>query len=291
MKKRAILILGIIIIIGIVIYISNTVLRKENKENENKIGVEETSNKVENEKVEEIPEMQKINEQRKIASQITTERGLPVLMYHFFYDEAAGETATDNNYMEIKSFEEQVKYLAENNYYVPTWEEVEDFVNGKKGLPEKSVIITVDDGDESFFRLAVPILKKYNFYATSFIITSWYPHMITAENAEVVDFQSHSDNMHKSGSNGKGAMLTLSYEEVCKDLENSRSVIGDTCRVYCYPFGHYNNNAKKELEDCNYKLAFTVEGGRVTPGLDCLQLPRIRMSKGDSLNSFINKIK
>ena len=97
--------------------------------------------------------------------------------------------------------------------------------------------------------------------------------------------------MHRSGKDGKGAILTLSYDEVCKDLETCRAIIGEKCRVFCYPFGHYNENAMKELRDCNYIMAFTVEGGRVEPGMNCLKLPRVRMSKGDTLNSFINKVK
>lgn len=223
--------------------------------------------------------------------QISQDRGLPVLMYHFFYDETAGETGKDNNYMEIHDFEEQIKYLAENNYYVPTWEEVVSYVNGKKGLPEKSIIITVDDGDESFFRLAVPILEKYNFTATSFLITSWYGSATSKHASSVVDYQSHSDNMHRAGSDGKGAFLTLSYENACKDLEQSRAIIGDGCRVFCYPFGHFNDNVKNTLKDCNYILAFTTKNGRVFPGMDVYELPRVRMSKGVSLNAFINMVK
>lgn len=241
-------------------------------------------------KAPEVPEIQKINEQRKTCSEITTKRNLPVLMYHFFYDEQAGEIGADNNYIEIHDFEEQIKYLADNNYYVPTWSEVKDFVDGKIGLPEKSVIITVDDGNESFFRLAVPVLEKYNFYATSFLITSWYADCLDTYTSPVIDFQSHSHNMHIPGSDGKGAFLTLSYNDACSDLNTTRSIIGDNCIVFCYPFGHYNDNAKKTLKDCNYTLAFTTKYGRVSPGMDCYELPRIRMSKGDSLKSFISKV-
>ncbi len=217
-------------------------------------------------------------------------RGLPVLMYHFFYDKDAGETGRDNNYMEIHDFEEQIKYLSENNYYVPTWNEVLGYINKENGLPEKSVVITVDDGDESFFRLAVPILNKYNFKATSFAITSWYT-IPQNEDLHNVDLQSHSHDMHKAGKDGKGAFLTMSYEDACTDLNTSRSILGNPCTVFCYPFGHFNENCKKILKDCNYSLAFTTAGGRVFPGSDVYELPRVRMSKGVSLNSFISKVK
>lgn len=249
--------------------------------------VSENSNMIEE---AAIPEVQKVNEQRKTCSKITTERNIPVLMYHFFYDANAGETARDNNFMEIHNFEEQIKYLAENNYYVPTWNELADFISGKVGLPEKSIILTVDDGDESFFRLAVPVLEKYNFYATSFLITSWYADRVTTYTSPVIDYQSHSNDMHRAGSDGKGAMLTLDYSLACEDLQICKNVIGDNCKIFCYPFGHFNDRAKQILKDCGYTMAFTTQGGYVTPGMDPYELPRVRMSNGISLNSFIQKV-
>lgn len=221
---------------------------------------------------------------------LSKERGLPVLMYHFFYDATAGETGRDANYTEIHDFEEQIKYLSDNGYYVPTWDEVLGYINDKNGLPLKSVVITVDDGDESFFRLAVPILDKYNLKATSFAITSWYT-IPQNQDLHSVDLQSHSHDMHKAGSDGKGAFLTKSYEDACTDVKTSRSILGDNCIVFCYPFGHYNDKCKQVLKDCNYILAFTTQGGRVFPGSDPYELPRVRISKGISLNAFISKVK
>ena len=223
--------------------------------------------------------------------ELSKKRGLPVLMYHFFYDKEAGESGKDANFIEIHDFEEQIKYLTENNYYVPTWEEVSDYVSEKKGLPEKSIVLTVDDGDESFFRLAVPVLEKYNFTATSFLITSWYESASDKRVSSSIDYQSHSHNMHRAGSDGKGAFLTNSYESSCEDLEQSRSIIGDGCRVFCYPFGHFNDSVKNTLKDCNYILSFTTQYGRLFPGMDAYELPRIRISKGISLNSFISLVK
>lgn len=285
-KQLCILVIIIIVIFGIIKAIKN----KPNSSSNNSTSQLQNSENIQTNTEPEISEVEKINQQRKTCSEITTERNIPVLMYHFFYDEQAGETAQDNNYMEIHDFEEQVKYLAENNYYVPSWDELEDFVNGKIGLPEKSVIITVDDGDESFFRLAVPVLEKYNFYATSFLITSWYPDRPETYTSEVIDYQSHSDNMHRAGSDGKGAILTIDYDAGCNDLNQSKRITGDQCKVFCYPFGHYNDRAIQMLKDCGFTMAFTVEGGYVTPGMDLYKLPRVRMSKGISLNSFIAKI-
>lgn len=207
-------------------------------------------------------------------------------MYHFFYDKNVS-SGKDNNYMEISDFENQIKYLTDNNFYFPTWQEVEDYIDGKISLPDKSVVITVDDGDDSFFELAVPIIQKYNAKATSFVITSWYGYR--ANNKQVnISYQSHSDCMHE-GANGKGVMLSWSYDKILEDVKQSSQTLGGST-VFCYPFGHYNDLDKKVLKDAGYRLAFTTEGGRVYKGSDKFALPRVRMSKGVSLSTFASMV-
>ena len=215
------------------------------------------------------------------------EAGLPVLMYHFFYDKNNGE-GQDGNWIEITKFEEQMKYLADNNFYFPSWQEIEDYIDGKKHLPEKSVVITVDDGDPSFFELAVPVIQKYNVKATSFVVAYWYGGR--AENKEAgISYQSHSYDMHKPGDKGKGVMLSWSYEKIKEDLELSSKVLGGA-NIFCYPFGQYNETDIKALKDTNYKLAFTTAAGRVKKGASKYELPRVRVSANTSFNDFKKKV-
>ncbi|MCI8655177.1 MAG: DUF5011 domain-containing protein [Clostridia bacterium] len=221
----------------------------------------------------------------------TQVRGLPVLMYHFFYDASKGEKGRDNNWMEISDFEEQMKYLSDNNYYFPTWNEVEDFIDGKITLPQKSVIVTIDDGDQTFIDLAIPVIEKYNVKATSFVVTSWNGDWLPQTyRSSHMDFQSHSHDSHRSGANGKGRLVNMSYEEAVQDVTKSKNIIG-SCKVFCYPFGHYNDTSVKALKDSGYTLAFTTQGGRVYPGANKFALPRVRMSKGVSINSFRDMVK
>ena len=226
-----------------------------------------------------------VSEKKKIAT-TSSKSGLPVLMYHFFYDKNVS-SGKDNNYMEISDFEDQIKYLTDNNFYFPTWQEVEDYIDGKINLPSKSVVITVDDGDDSFFELAVPIIQKYNAKATSFVITSWYGYRANNKQANI-SYQSHSDCMHE-GANGKGVMLSWSYDKILEDVKQSSQTLGGST-VFCYPFGHYNDLDKRVLKDAGYRLAFTTECGRVYKGSDKFALPRVRMSKGVSLSTFASMV-
>ena len=213
--------------------------------------------------------------------------GLPVLMYHFFYDNVT-YWPEDTNWLYINDFEEHLKYLTENDFYFPTWEEVEEYIDGTAKLPEKSVVITVDDGDASFFDLAVPMLQKYKVPATIFVITEWYGWRYDKDMA-YVNFQSHSHSMHEAGANGKGRIVNWSKEEILEDIEKNRNEIG-YATVFCYPFGHYNDTAIEALKEAGFKLAFTIEGGRVYPGDNKFALPRVRVTAGNSLNYFKSSV-
>jgi len=282
---RRIIVLIIVVLLIVTSYIIIKNITKGN--DEPNTNMQEKNDKEEDDKKEEMSEREKALLDRngeKLES-------LPILMYHFFYDESIGETGQDSNWMEVSSFEEQMKYLSDNNYYYPSWDEVYGFVNGDIDLPVKSVVVTIDDGSESFFRLAIPILEKYNVHATSFIITSWVGKDTVDEySSDILIFRSHSHDMHRPGRDGQGAFLTMTEEEASNDLETSKSIVGSS-DVFCYPFGHTNDFTSRMLTEMEYKLAVTTKPGRVVSGNDPLFLTRVRMSKGDSLNVFIERVK
>ena len=279
-----------VIIIAIIIAIPIGLNKKKNKVKS--AMSENATEQVSNESVNTSNDIKESNEnsmlEQKLQSGKTlSEDGLPVLMYHFFYDKSK-ETGKDGNWIEISDFEEQMKYLSENDFYFPTWEQVENYIDGKQELPEKSVVITVDDGDPSFFELAVPIIQKYKIPTTSFVITYWYGNRAN-DKQKYVNYQSHSYDMHKAGSNGKGVMLSWDYDKIKDDVLLSRDVLGGA-DIFCYPFGQYNDLDIKVLKENGYKLAFTTKGGRVKRESSKYELPRVRISGNTGINEFKKKV-
>lgn len=284
-RKALLLVIILGAIIGVIAYIYSS-SKEEKTEFANTTGAVNDSN--EENKKEEVIIPEKTELEKRLENGVyLSENGLPVLMYHFFYDKNV-TMPKDDNWIDISAFEEQMKYLADNNYYYPTWEEVEDYIDGKTELPEKSVVITVDDGDPSFFELAVPIIQKYNVKATSFVITYWYGD-VAQNKEENISYQSHSYDMHKGGANGKGVMLSWDYDKIVEDLKLSQEGLGGA-NIFCYPFGHYNELDIKALQDTGFKLAFTVQGGRVKKGDLKYELPRVRISGRTSMETFIKKV-
>ena len=283
MKRILIVLVVIAVIVAIPIRLSkksNDVKGEVAENTVEQVLIENENTSIENKENSEL-------EQKLQSGKTLSETGLPVLMYHFFYDKSK-ETGKDGNWIEISNFEEQMKYLAENDFYFPTWEQVENYIDGKQELPEKSVVITVDDGDPSFFELAVPIIQKYKIPTTSFVITYWYGNRAN-DKQDYVSYQSHSYDMHKAGSNGKGIMLSWDYDKIKDDILLSRDVLGGA-NIFCYPFGQYNDLDIKVLKENGYRLAFTTKGGRVKKGSSKYELPRVRISGNTGIEEFKKKV-
>lgn len=210
---------------------------------------------------------------------------IPVLMYHFFYDASKGQKGSGGNYTEIGLLDQELKYLVDNGYYFPSWEEIELYLDKKIALPKKSIVITIDDGNSSVYNTAYPVIKKYNVPVTVFAITSWS--VPKQESFPLISFQSHTHNMHRGGCNtGQGGLLQCVDEKKgLEDLNKSRELTYGGY-VFCYPFGDYNDYAIGLLKKSGFKMAFTVEGGRIKPGMDKYKLPRVRVSGGISMNYF-----
>jgi len=212
---------------------------------------------------------------------------VPILMYHQFTTKPEGESNSLRlNYTYIGDFDAQLGYLADQRFYLPTWDELSAFIDGRLSLPPRSVIITDDDADSTWLELAVPVVDAHRLLTTSFVITKWRSE---PSPSPFVLQRSHTHDMHEAGANGKGRMVNWSEAQIAADMETSAQILGAK-QVMAYPFGHYNDTAKQGLRDAGFEMARTIDHGYVRAGTDKLALPTIRINYGMSLSEFIAEV-
>lgn len=212
---------------------------------------------------------------------------IPILMYHQFTAKPEGESGwLRGNYAYIGDFEAQMDHIATTGFYLPTWDELSAFIDGRLFLPAHSVIITDDDADQTWFDLAVPVIDKYKLLSTSFMITAYRqdppPSMYVLR-------RSHTHDMHQAGANGEGRMVNWTADEIAADLSTSADVLG-VREVIAYPFGHYNDTAKQGVAQAGFEMARTIEPGYVVIGTDKYALPVVRIDYGMGLDALITRI-
>jgi hypothetical protein len=212
--------------------------------------------------------------------------GVPILMYHQLTQNPAGQGGPlTANYDYLGAFEENIAYLSQKRFYLPTWDELTAFIDGRLYLPHRSAIVTDDDAAPSWETLGVPIVTKYRMLTTSFVITK-YRH---APSPSVYVIQrSHTNDMHSEAVDGKSRMLDATLPQVVADLNTSVRVLGGAREVFAYPLGDFDATAEEGLHEAGFEMAVTTQPGFVQPGAKKLELPRMRMSYGMTQQQFID---
>ena len=193
-------------------------------------------------------------------------QSVPVLVYHRFGDGRSDMSVSANKFLA------QMTYLRDNGYTVIRLSELADFIEGRRQLPARSVVITVDDGHPSFYDVAFPMLSNYAFPVTLFIYTDWvgqgglnWRKLSELTASGLIDIESHS----KTHSN-MGIQLPEEDEEAYADRVRTEIVdsrrrlerkLGRNSRFFAYPYGDTSPVAIKLLTENDVDMAFTVQSG------------------------------
>jgi peptidoglycan/xylan/chitin deacetylase (PgdA/CDA1 family) len=190
---------------------------------------------------------------------------VPILTYYGFSENKAGELTVTQ-----KAFKEQMRFIREHGYRVIPLDHFVDFLDFKGQIPEKSVVITFDDGWRSVYDFAFPILKDYGFPATLFIYTdfigskkglSWGQIRELAENG--MDIQCKTKTHRNMAKFNKKESFKEYFEALEAEISQSKRLIeqklNKPCKYMAYPYGETNNLVIALLKKHGYRAAFTVK--------------------------------
>lgn len=219
-----------------------------------------------------------------IYSMQSDEIGLPIVMYHQL---TKSESRAGRYVLTLEQFEKDLIFLKEKGYETVTVSQLLDYSQGKGKLPEKAIMITFDDGCETLYAYAKPLLEKYGFTAVGFVVGSLadyytelddhnlnYSNLNWAEIKELsmgntVEIQSHSYDLHKNTGCRSGAKKKKgeTFEQYAEFLGADASKMktemlkhtGKAPVAIAYPFGSFSSESKEILKKYGIKMAFTCE--------------------------------
>ena len=210
-----------------------------------------------------------------------------VLNYHFFY-ETWDENCHESICLKMDKFREQLKYLKDNGYYTLTIDEFVKWMYGEINIPEKSVLITIDDGAHGTSKIngnhLIPALEEYQMHATLFLITGWWD--IENYRSEYLDVQSHTNDLHYESKCGyRSRVNCVSYNDLLNDLKKSIDVVKDTSS-FCFPFYEYTSSSIKAVKESGFKVAFIGGYRKASRSDDKYKIPRYPIYDSTSLSEF-----
>ena len=215
---------------------------------------------------------------------------ISVINYHYVINLEAGEKndCQQSICMTDTIYDEEMKYLKDNGYYTATMEDLDLWIDKKINLPEKTVVITIDDG--WFVERNIQILEKYDLHATLFLIGHLAPPDDYRSNN--LEIHSHTWDMHNLGEcpiKRGGAILCKDKNYILEDLKKSSESLNNS-KYFAYPFYEYNDHAIEALKEAGFRMAFAGGSRKVKQGMDKYTLPRYGMVDSDTMSSFIQDI-
>jgi len=222
---------------------------------------------------------------------------VPILMYHYVSDPPPGaDKLRADLSVSPKQFEAQLRYLQENGYTTVSLQNVYDLLKIGKPLPEKSVVLTFDDGYLDHYTNAFRLLKKYKMTGTFFIVTDYAVYknpehltwpMVTEMAKAGMNIESHS-RTHKDMRNRINAFLVW---EILGPVEQITAYAGKKPRFFSYPTGRYDTRVIKILRDVGTLAAVTVETGNTYTLGNAMEWPRLRVRNTTTVEQFANLVK
>ena len=233
-----------------------------------------------------------------------------VLMYHMVCNHLPKNMSKFNR-LRVKpsQFEKQLIWLKKHGFQSYTMSELVKL----ESIPEKTVVITFDDGYKDNFTNAFPLLKKYNFKATIYVVLNRFlQNWATDKDLNQASEELNSENMLSNtqikemlnsnlieiGSHTLDHvnLPKISEDEKLKQIKESKEQIEKTfninCNSFAYPFGFFDNESVKMVEACCYTNAVTTINGVFNKSKDSIfKIPRILISGRQGIFAFILKIK
>lgn len=209
---------------------------------------------------------------------------VPVLMYHHVTEGAAENDST----ITLARFREHMEALRAAGYEPVSFEALRRYVEAGSELPEKPVVITFDDGYESNYTLALPVLEEYGWPATIFVIgvsmgkdtykdtgEPMLPHFSPAQAEEMeaggrITIASHGYDLHRVEGLDPAPVrigaLPLEGEKEREyraflegDCRRMEELLGKVPGIFAYPYGEYCQWSEEVLAEQGYYATLTIE--------------------------------
>lgn len=240
---------------------------------------------------------------------------IPIVMYHHFLEEPG---RLGDYVVSPQQFADDLAYLQQLGYTTVTTEDLIQYVDNNVPLPDKPVMITIDDGYESVYAYAYPILKQFESKAVVAVIGRFsqeyshssdhsvlYSHLTWDQIGEMsqsglIEFANHSYDLHDSASGARrlsgestGEYRLRLSRDVLQTQELLKDASGTLAHCFAYPFGFYSKDSDSILASLNFRVTLSCEEriSRICRGdPQCLyRLGRFNRPASASRDTFFKK--
>lgn len=187
---------------------------------------------------------------------------VPVLCYH----QVRNYRVDDGTYAKAitvtpSTFASHMKMLHDSGYSVILPGDLYAFFTEERKLPAKPILLTFDDNTSSQFSNALPVLNKYGFRASFFVMTVTIGKQgyMTKSQLKQLWQEGHTIGSHTWDHKNMRNYVAADWKiQLDQPLETLQKITGQQIAFFAYPYGSYTAQGIQELRQRNIRMAFIL---------------------------------
>jgi len=222
---------------------------------------------------------------------------VPILYYHHvgFIKDAKDEFRKLST-VNPSNFKDQMRMLKEGDFAVISLHDLVSALMGESNIPERSIILTFDDGYRDYYDYVFPILKEFGFTSINFVILNsldlddnlTIPQVREMLESGIFEVGAHTVSHAK--------LTALSEREVITEVMDSKNALERKLKTkiffFAYPGGFHNQQVEEIVQQVGYLGAVSTIGG-INHGLsEKYRLKRVKVGNwdGDRLRNTLRSL-
>lgn len=210
-----------------------------------------------------------------------------ILMYHAVADDL---TENELSYSTpVAEFGRQMAFLAQRGYRVVTLRELCSYWTQGKAVPPRMVALTFDDGYDCLYRTGMPVLQRWGFSATLFMVSGYVGRLGDFDVAHGIPARQmltgqQLRELHRNGieigshTATHADLPTLDACALRDEVQGSKAALEDLLGAevssFAYPKGRFNSAVRDAIEQAGYSAACSTRAG-----LNCAMTDRYALRR------------
>lgn len=197
------------------------------------------------------------------------------------------------------AFREQLSHLRDSGYTTMTAGALASLFAQGAAVPDRTVVLTFDDGFEDFHRYAIPALVEHGFTATVYVTTGWVKDAgLESASTRPGDMLSWGQVAEAVAAGMEVGAHTCQHPQLDQiaagrlrdELHRSKVTLEDKLQIpvpgLAYPFGYSNRVVREMSREVGYTHGYAVRNMMTGPDPDLFHLPRLTVHDSTGLAEF-----
>jgi peptidoglycan/xylan/chitin deacetylase (PgdA/CDA1 family) len=214
---------------------------------------------------------------------------VPILLYHHIGYSLQGETVY---YISPEAFDQQMNLLYQWGYETISVELLARAINQGVELPPKPIVLTFDDGGETTYITAQPIMQRYGFTGVSYLVYNYIgiPRYMNTDQIRALYASGWEIGSHGLSHVDLTTRPDRQEDEIVESRRKLQALLGIPVLSFAYPFGVYDRSSLGYVHYADYLAAMGLGNETLQGEQNLFYLYRQPVEGTDSLQTFVSML-